>query len=414
MKTDLILRRETLLNDLPLNSIAVFFAGDLVPSTADAHYPFVINKNFYYLTNLEEDSLILMFTHTATGKKETLFIKDDNPVMEKWVGRSIKKNEAIEKSGIRSILKISEFENTLNRVFMSNDITSFFIDSERMSLKKAQTKADQFTNDIKEAHPDLSITNLNKKINSMRRIKTQAEQDLMVKAMHVTHNGLNRILDNLKAGRFEYQVAADFSYQVQSENCTHAFDTIAASGDDACILHYVDNQKECKDGDLILLDLGAAYQNYASDITRTYPINGKFSERQKTYYNIVLKAQEAVIDAIQPGVSFQFLNQIVKEIYKVECLKANIIEDEDDVDQVYYHGVSHSLGLDTHDVGTLEGAKIEAGMVITVEPGLYSANEGIGIRIEDDVLVTETGSIVLSSFIEKSVEDIERIMSSKK
>lgn len=414
MKQDLLLRRETLLNDLPLNSIAVFFAGDLVPSTADAHYPFVINKNFYYLTNLEEDSLILMFTHTATGLKETLFIKDDNPVLEKWVGRSIKKNEAIATSGIKNILKISEFENTLNRVFMSNDITNFFIDSERMSLKKAQTKADQFTNDIKEAHPDLSITNLNKKINTMRRIKTKYEQDLMVKAMHVTHHGLNRVLENLKPGRYEYQVAADFAYQVQSENCTHAFDTIAASGEDACILHYVDNQKECKDGDLILLDLGASYQNYASDITRTYPINGKFSERQKTFYNIVLKAQLAVIDAIQAGVSFQFLNQIVKEIYKVECVKAKIIKSEDDVDQVYYHGVSHSLGLDTHDVGTLEGAKLEAGMVITVEPGLYSAEEGIGIRIEDDVLVTEEGSVVLSSFIEKTVEDIERIMSSKK
>ena len=297
---------------------------------------------------------------------------------------------------------------------MSNDITNFFIDSERMSLKKAQTKADQFTIDIKETHPDLSITNLNKKINTMRRIKTESELDLMLKAMHVTHRGLNRILENLKPGRTEYQVAADFSYQVQSENCTHAFDTIAASGDDACILHYVDNQKECKDGDLILLDLGAAYQNYASDITRTYPINGKFSERQKVFYNIVLKAQEAVIEAIQPGVSYQFLNQIVKEIYKVECVKAKIIEHEDDVDQVYYHGVSHSLGLDTHDVGTLEGAKLEAGMVITVEPGLYSATEGIGIRIEDDVLITETGSKVLSSFIEKSIEDIERIMSSKK
>lgn len=414
MKQDLLLRRETLLNDLPLNSIAVFFAGDLVPSTADAHYPFMINKNFYYLTNLEEDSLILMFTHTATGLKETLFIKDDNPMLEKWVGRSIKKNEAIATSGIKNILKISEFENTLNRVFMSNDITNFFIDSERMSLKKAQTKADQFTNDIKEAHPDLSITNLNKKINTMRRIKTKYEQDLMVKAMHVTHHGLNRVLENLKPGRYEYQVAADFAYQVQSENCTHAFDTIAASGEDACILHYVDNQKECKDGDLILLDLGASYQNYASDITRTYPINGKFSERQKTFYNIVLKAQLAVIDAIQAGVSFQFLNQIVKEIYKVECVKAKIIKSEDDVDQVYYHGVSHSLGLDTHDVGTLEGAKLEAGMVITVEPGLYSAEEGIGIRIEDDVLVTEEGSVVLSSFIEKTVEDIERIMSSKK
>lgn len=407
-------RREAIFNECPLNSVAVFFAGDLIPSSADAHYPFVINKNFFYLTNLEEDGLILLYQNTANGKKETLFIKDDNPLMEKWIGRSIKKEEAIDCSGIINIQKLSEFEAVLNRLFLTNDITNFYIDSERMSLKQPLTKADRFTSELKEAHPDLTITNLNKRINTYRRKKTKLEVDQMVHAMHVTHKGLNHVLKNLKPGKTEYQVAADFAYVVASENCTHAFDTIAASGEDACILHYVKNQKVLQDGDLILLDLGASYQNYASDITRTYPINGKFSERQKTFYNIVLKAQLAVIDAIQPGVSFQFLNQIVKETYKIECLKAKIIEKEEDVDQVYYHGVSHSLGLDTHDVGTLEGSKLVEGMVITVEPGLYSAIEGIGIRIEDDVLVTKDGCTVLSSFIEKTVEDIEKLMNSSK
>lgn len=409
-----MLRREAIFNECPLNSVAVFFAGDLIPSSADAHYPFVINKNFFYLTNLEEDGLILLYQNTANGKKETLFIKDDNPLMEKWIGRSIKKEEAIDCSGVINIQKLSEFEAVLNRLFLTNDITSFYIDSERMSLKQPLTKADRFTSELKEAHPDLTITNLNKRINTYRRKKTKLEVDQMVHAMHVTHKGLNHVLKNLKPGKTEYQVAADFAYVVASENCTHAFDTIAASGEDACILHYVKNQKVLQDGDLILLDLGASYQNYASDITRTYPINGKFSERQKTFYNIVLKAQLAVIDAIQPGVSFQFLNQIVKETYKIECLKAKIIEKEEDVDQVYYHGVSHSLGLDTHDVGTLEGSKLVEGMVITVEPGLYSAIEGIGIRIEDDVLVTKDGCTVLSSFIEKTVEDIEKLMNSSK
>lgn len=414
MKKELMSRREAIFNECPLNSVAVFFAGDLIPSSADAHYPFVINKNFFYLTNLEEDGLILLYQNTANGKKETLFIKDDNPLMEKWIGRSIKKEEAIDCSGVINIQKLSEFEAVLNRLFLTNDITSFYIDSERMSLKQPLTKADRFTSELKEAHPDLTITNLNKRINTYRRKKTKLEVDQMVHAMHVTHKGLNHVLKNLKPGKTEYQVAADFAYVVASENCTHAFDTIAASGEDACILHYVKNQKVLQDGDLILLDLGASYQNYASDITRTYPINGKFSERQKTFYNIVLKAQLAVIDAIQPGVSFQFLNQIVKETYKIECLKAKIIEKEEDVDQVYYHGVSHSLGLDTHDVGTLEGSKLVEGMVITVEPGLYSAIEGIGIRIEDDVLVTKDGCTVLSSFIEKTVEDIEKLMNSSK
>lgn len=412
MKRDCIERREKLLSDLPLNSLAVFFAGELIPSSADAHYPFVINKNFYYLTHLNEDGLILLAQHTSSGRKETLFIKDDNPLLEKWIGYSIKENEAFEVSGIKNIMKLSEFEHYLTRLFVSNEIKEFYIDSERMTLKQAQTKADRFTSEIKEAHPDLTIVNLNKRINSLRRIKSEDEIEKMVSAMHVTHRGLNRILSKLEEGKTEFQMAAEFSYQVQSENCTHAFDTIAASGNDACILHYVDNQKVLKDGDLILLDLGASYQQYASDITRTYPVSGKFSDRQKVFYTIVLKAQEAVIDAIQPGVSFQFLNQIVKEYYKKACVEAKIIEKEEDIDQVYYHGVSHSLGLDTHDVGTLEGTKCEEGMVITVEPGLYSQVEGIGIRIEDDVLVTKDGAEVLSRFIEKKIEDIERIMSS--
>lgn len=412
MKNERTLRREKIFKSLPLNSVAVLFAGDLIPSSADAHYPFSINKNFFYLTGLKEDGLVLLVQYSGNGKKETLFIKDDNSTMEKWVGRSLKKDEAIEKSGILNIAHLSEFEATLNRLFLSNDIKHLFIDSERMSLKQAHTISDRFTHDLLNAHPSLMVTNLNKEISSMRRIKSAHEVQQMIEAMHVTHRGLNRVLKNLKPGRKEYEIAADFSYQVQLENCEHAFDTIAASGADATILHYVSNQKTLNENDLILLDLGASYQNYASDISRTYPVSGKFSERQKTFYNIVLKAQEAVIEAIQPGVSFQFLNQIVKEIYKVECVKTKIIEREEDIEKVYYHGVSHSLGLDTHDVGTLEGTKLEEGMVITVEPGLYSANESIGVRIEDNVLVTKTGYKVLSAFIEKSVEDIEKLMNS--
>lgn len=407
-------RRKVRIDAMKENSLAFYFAGSLIPSSADAHYPFIVNRNFYYLTGLKEDELILMIQKTALGVKESLWIKDANPMMEKWVGRFTKAEEAQDISGVLVINTLSNFEAYLDRVLLSNEIEHVYIDAERQHLKLAHTAVEHFAQDITKAYPHIQIHNVNKSLAKQRRIKSESELEMMVKAMHVTHRGLNRILSELKPGRYEYQVAADFSYQVQLENCTHAFSTIAASGSDATILHYVENSKALKEGDLILCDLGAAYQNYASDITRTYPVSGRFSPRQKELYEIVLKAQEAVINAIKPGISLLELNNIVKEVYKIECVRANVIEKAEDVDTVYYHGVSHLLGLDTHDVGHLEGMKLEEGMVITVEPGLYSAVEGIGIRIEDNILVTKTGSQNLSAFIEKSVEDIEAILNPSK
>ena len=405
-------RRQEVLDHLQPNSVALFFSGDLIPSTADEVHSYELNRNFFYLTHCEEDGLILMLQNTGLGKKETLFIKDDNPLHEKWMGRTMKQDEALQRSGIKTILPLSQFETVLNRVFLNNDIQILYIDAERMSLKQRGTAVEHFAHELQEAHPALKIVNLNKNINKKRRIKDEDELKHMSQAIETTHRALNRVLRELKAGRTEYQAAADFSYQLALENKKHAFGTIAASGADATILHYRTNGKILKDGDLLLLDCGSADQYYCSDITRTYPVSGRFTDRQKELYTIVLKAQEAVIDAIKPGVSLQFLNEIVKEVYRQEAVKAKVIDDPSQVEEIYYHGVSHSLGLDTHDVGNFEGSVLEAGMVITVEPGLYSAKEGVGIRIEDDVLVTETGSKVLSSAIEKSIESIEKIMSS--
>lgn len=409
-----IQRRKALTQNIPANSLALFFAGDLVPSSADGTYPFVVNRNFFYLTQCEEDGLVLLVQNTNTGLKETLFIKDFNPTHEKWVGRSLKKEEAMALSGIQTIQPLSQLDATLNRLFLTNDLKFLHIDSERMNLKQTGTTAERFAKQLQDAQPNLTIVNLNKTINAMRRIKSEEEVKQIEAAIATTHRALDRMLANLKPGRMEYQVAADFAYQLQLENSSNSFATIAASGSDATILHYVSNSKAVKEGDLLLMDCGATYENYCADITRTYPVSGKFSARQKEIYEIVLKAQEAVIDAIRPGVSFQFLNEIVKEVYRTEAVKAKLIDDPSQVDEIYYHGVSHSLGLDTHDVGSLEGSVLEAGMVITVEPGLYSAKEGVGIRIEDDVLVTPNGRRNLSIAIPKTVADIEAILNPSK
>lgn len=411
MKRETIIkRRNELLKENKKGSITVLFSGDLVKRSADSTYPFVVNRNFYYLTNCDEDSLIYVYINTENVSKEILFIKDYNPLEEKWVGKSLTKDEAIHKSGIFIVQPLSQFESIFTRTLARNDVDTIYVDSERDSFKQRLNEAEKFTKKLSDSYPHLKVININQKINLMRKVKSDEEIEEMKNAIEVTRKGIEFILKNIKPGRYEYQSAADFEYQCALNNATLAFDTIVASGKDATILHYVTNQKPLVENDLVLFDLGASVNHYCADISRTFPVSGKFTDRQKTFYSIVLKAQEEVIKAIKPGVTLIQLNEIVRSVYKDECVKANIIESEDQVDQVYYHSVSHSLGLDTHDVGLVEGAVLKPGMVVTVEPGLYSEKESIGIRIEDDVLVTEDGSINLSSSILKSVEEIENYM----
>lgn len=415
MKRETIIkRRNELLKENKKGSITVLFSGDLVKRSADSTYPFVVNRNFYYLTNCDEDSLIYVYINTENVSKEILFIKDYNPLEEKWVGKSLTKDEAIHKSGIFIVQPLSQFESIFTRTLARNDVDTIYVDSERDSFKQRLNEAEKFTKKLSDSYPHLKVININQKINLMRTVKSDEEIEEMKNAIEVTRKGIEFILKNIKPGRYEYQSAADFEYQCALNNATLAFDTIVASGKDATILHYVTNQKPLVENDLVLFDLGASVNHYCADISRTFPVSGKFTDRQKTFYTIVLKAQEEVIKAIKPGITLIQLNEIVRSVYKDECVKANIIESEDQVDQVYYHSVSHSLGLDTHDVGLVEGAVLKPGMVVTVEPGLYSEKESIGIRIEDDVLVTEDGSINLSSSILKSVEEIETYMNLSK
>jgi len=403
-------RRNEIVKSLEIGSIAVFFAGDMVKRSADATYPFSVNRNFYYLTGLDEDGLILVLLKTGHSEKELLFIKEENPTMEKWIGRSLKEDQAKAISEIHQILTLSNFESTLARLIGRNDIHDLCVDNERDSLSGREMEGEVFGRKIHKLYPGLRIVNLNHKVNALRVIKNDHEIEALKKAIEITRLGIENAVSHLKAGQKEYEVVAHFNHTLALQNSGNAFETIAASGEQACTLHYVSNQKTLEDGELLLLDLGATTDYYCADISRTFPVNGKFSPRQKTFYSIVLQAQNAVIEAIRPGVSLGELNMIVKQVYAQACVEAKIIEDASQVELVYYHGVSHFLGLDTHDVGQMEGLTLRPGMVVTVEPGLYSSKEGIGIRIEDDVLVTEGKAEVLSSSILKSIDEIEQFM----
>jgi Xaa-Pro aminopeptidase len=405
-----VTRRQALIDQLPQNSLSVLFSGDLVKRSADAMYPFSVNRNFYYLTGLDEDSLVLMIVKLPQQVKTILFIKDADPVMEKWVGKSIPADVATAISGITSIQTVSSFESVLARTLDRNPITTLGIDSERESLKGRPMEGAGFAQKMLSLYPGLGFINLKPIISSLRTIKSEDEIERLRQAIAITREGVLALMKGLRPGRMEYEVVADFDHVLGLHHSTNAFETIAASGANACTLHYVNNDQVLNDNELVLLDLGATKAHYCADISRTFPISGRFSPRQATLYGLVLEAQHAVFEAIKPGVTLLELNTIVKNVYAKRCVEEGVIASADQVDTVYYHSVSHFLGLDTHDVGQLEGMKLVPGMVITVEPGLYVANEGIGIRIEDDVLVTETGMENLSVAIPKTINEIESIL----
>jgi Xaa-Pro aminopeptidase len=395
---------------MEVGDLAVLFSGKAPKSTADAHYSFMPNKNFFYFTGCNREHFIWTLLKTEKGLETTLFIEKPDYDIEKWIGRKMTKEVAKEISGIEEIQYIDAFHSSLNKWIQLGKINDLHLDLERLDWDEKYSVTDEFASDFKKRYPHIGIKTLHQIEIDLRMIKEDYEIQQIKHAVELTQVGLDAILAVLKPGMFEYQLEATFSHAIRMNGADgNSFPTIAASGKDAVILHYVENDKVLNDGDLVLLDLGAQYKEYAADITRTFPISGKFSERQKTIYNIVLKAQEAVIEAIQPGIHFEELNNICKKTLTEELINIGLIADESELTKYYYHGVSHHLGLDVHDLG-LRNTELKPGMVLTVEPGLYIEEENIGIRIEEDVLVTESGNEVLSSGIPKTVEAIEAIM----
>lgn len=402
--------RKNLVERLKNNSILIMFAGSAPKKSADEAYPFTPNRNFYYLTGIDEEKIILMISKVNGKVEETLFIQKADPVMEKWVGKTISSEEAKEISAIEGIKYLEDFEGTVHRLITAYDIERIYLDLERDRWSSANSISGEFANTIKNRYPQIKVKNIFNSICELRLIKNEEEIEEMKKAIDITKEGIESLMKNAKAGMKEYQLEAYFDFVLKTNGVKdYAFKTIAASGKNATVLHYVANNSDIKDGDLILFDLGAQLNYYNADISRTIPANGKFTERQKQIYNVVLKAELEVIKAIKPGLPFVELNNIAKK-YLAEGLKElGVIEKDEELSRYYYHGVSHFLGLDTHDVGSRE-VELKPGMIVTVEPGLYIEEEAIGIRIEDDVLVTEESYEVLSKDIIKTVEEIEAFM----
>jgi len=393
------------------NSMAIFFAGQAPYKSADETYPFTPNRNFYYLTGIDEEKVIMVMVNINGEVSEMLFIQENDPVMAKWVGETISEVEAKEVSDIEDIRFLKDFESTIAGYFDRFSMNNVFLDLERQEFNIPRTSSQNFAGEIMQRYPYIKVKNIYHDIALLRTIKREEEIELIKKAIDITYDGIKEIWSNAKPGMKEYEIEAYFNYILKKNGVKDfAFPTIAATGKNATILHYVDNNTKTEDGELMLLDLGAQYKYYNGDISRTFPMNGKFTERQKEVYNIVLEANETVMKAVKPGVTTGELQDITKRVLAEGCKRIGLIKEDSELNKYYYHGVAHPLGLDTHDVGP-RNVELKPGMIITDEPGLYIEEEGIGIRIEDDILVTEDGYINLSAHIIKSVEDIEAFMS---
>ena len=405
--------RDNLLDKIKDNSIVILFAGKAIQKTGDQTYPFTPNRNFYYLTGIKEEDHILVMTKINGVKSSKLYIKDIDLEMEKWVGKSIRKEEAEEIVAVDEVKFKSQFDGDIHGMITMKEEINLYLDLERMSANREGTISHRFANEITTKYPQVRINNVYSKIGELRLKKSQEEVDKIKKAIEITKSGIEKLMSEARVGMKEYELEAYFDFNCKVKGATGlAFTTIAAAGENATTLHYVDNNCELKENDLILFDLGAEYNCYNADISRTFPVNGKFTERQKEVYNAVLRVNEEIINLIKPGMKYKDVNEKATELIAEECIKLGLIKDKSEVRKYYYHSIGHSLGMDTHDIETPHRDIIfEPGVVFTVEPGIYIAEEGIGIRIEDDILVTEDGVINLSSDIIKTVEEIENFMS---
>lgn len=410
-----IKNRERFFKSIKDNSVTVLFSGTVIPKSCDQDFRFSVNRNFYYLTGINQANVILVLVKGINGNKEYLFIEENDEYMAKWVGMKLTKEEANNISGIDNILYLDNFNTLIHSLFNSSrknydELYYLYLDLERRNDLEYKSKALTYSKIIKDKYPEVKIENAYPKIVRLRMNKTQDEIDKMQESIDVTKGALENVLKNIKPGLYEYQIETYYdSYIKFNGQKETSFETICAAGKNATILHYIDNNTVVKDNELVLFDLGCCTDYYISDISRTYPANGKFTDRQKQIYEIVLNCNKKCIEYLKPGLTWDEYNQYANSLLIAGLKEIGLIKEDKELRKYYWHSIGHSTGLDTHDPD-IRNVKFEEGMVMTVEPGLYLEDEGIGIRIEDNILITKDGCINLSKDIIKEVDEIELFM----
>jgi Xaa-Pro aminopeptidase len=408
---------------LATNTIAIFNANDVMPTNADGTMPFRQNNDLFWLSGVDqEESVLVIFPeHTDESQREILFLKETNEHIAIWEGAKLTKESALKTAGIKTVYWLNELEGKIaeligkcNGIYLNKNIHS-------RSASAVETRDDRFRKMIADKFSETTIHEVAPIMHELRAIKSNFEIKLMQNACDITEKGLRRILPFIKPGVTEYEIEAELMHEfLKNRSNGFAYQPIIGSGVDSCVLHYIDNNKACKDGDILLMDFGAEYANYASDLTRTIPVNGKFTNRQKAVYNSVLHVMKEATNMLRPGTIFKEYNAEIGRIMELELIKLGLL-DKHDVQkqdaknplfkQYFMHGTSHYLGLDVHDVGDFDWPMKE-GMVFTCEPGIYILDEELGIRLENDILVTAKGPDDLMKNIPIEAEEIEHLMNS--
>ncbi len=413
--------RKRFVEKMDKNSIAIFNSNDEITSNGDAIYTFKQNSDLFWLTGIsQEDSMLILFPDNPDEKyREVLVLVRPNELKEKWDGHRLRTNEAIAISGIQRIVWLDSLEGLLQPWVHLSDTIYLNTNENDRKANLVPIKDYRFAAMMKERYPLHNYKRSAKVLKDLRGIKSAAEVEVLQKAMDITDNTFRHLLQFVKPGVMEYEIEAEIYHQFMKQGSTGpAYGSIIASGDNARVLHYTENNRACKDGDLILMDFGAEYRGYCADLTRTIPVNGKFGRRQKTVYNACLHLHNYAASILKPGISIvDYTEKIGDEatviFQKIGLLKKSDIKNEDPENRAYrkylYHGISHHLGIDVHDLGT-RTEPIKAGMVFTIEPGIYIEEENMGVRIENNFWVTKTGNKDLMKNIPITAEDIEALM----
>ena len=410
------IRRRKVFDQMKDNSIAIFFSGVSKIASEDEYMPFVVNNNFFYLTNIKQEHSALLLIKSIGERRTYLFIDPYSELKEKWTGKRLTNDKAQVLSDIKNIYTTDNFETMLSLALAEENnqygnIDCIYIDqgSPEQKLKEDFFMKDLFVK-LKLDYTNKEIVDIYPIMRDLRMVKSSAEIDNLMKAIDKTNKGISNMLNKLAPGMYEYQLSDIFEmYGRQLDRSSLAFDTIVAAGKNATCLHYPTQDDVIKENELVLFDLGYNHEGYSADISRTFPVNGKFEGLQRTIYEAVLACNKAVIEMAKPGLTLKDLQDFTVEFLRKECIRLGLMESSDDIRNYYYHSVSHHLGLDTHDIAD-RNKPLEKGNVITVEPGLYFAKYGIGVRIEDDVLITLDGAVALSKNIAKEVYEIENLM----
>jgi Xaa-Pro aminopeptidase len=420
-----IRNRSKFISQLEEGALAVFNSNDIYPISADSTMPFQQHRDILYLSGVDqEESILVLFPGSKNeNHREVLFLRETNAHIAVWEGEKLDKQMAYETSGIKTVYWLEQFQSIFKQMMAEASVVYMNTNEHLRANTEVETREDRFIKKLKIDFPAHQYRKSAPIMHRIRSVKEQEELELLQKACNITEAGFRRLLGFIQPGVWEYEIEAELAHEfLRNRSKGFAYTPIVASGKNACVLHYIENNKQCLDGDVILLDVGAEYANYASDLTRCVPVNGRFTARQKQVYNAVLHVKKEAEKLLVPGTILADYHKEVGNIMERQLLDLGLIDQTDIKNQkpewpaykkYFMHGTSHFLGLDTHDVG-IWNEPIQAGMVFTCEPGIYIPEEGLGIRLEDDLVVQSSGApFNLMRNIPIEADEIESIMNSK-